>query len=89
MGKRIKGKKPDDSKTVRQWALLGRTPVDGAIPSYIWDVWEGPVTIYYLEGDTRDMTEEEHVSFLADMKGYSERYLKMFSDNWAKIKQGE
>ena len=79
MGKRKKGIKPVDSKTVRQWALLGRTPLDGAIPSYIWDTFEGPSSIYYLEKDTRDMTQEEYTAFVVDMKGYSERFLKMFS----------
>ena len=89
MGKRKKGIKPVDSKTVRQWALLGRTPLDGASPSYIWDTFEGPSSIYYLEKDTRDMTQEEYTAFVVDMKGYSERFLKMFSQNWFKIKRGE
>ncbi|WP_303042289.1 hypothetical protein [uncultured Bacteroides sp.] len=89
MGKRKKGIKPVDSKTVRQWALLGRIPLDGAIPSYIWDTFEGPSSIYYLEKDARAMTQEEYAAFLVDMKGYSGRFLKMFSQNWFKIKRGE
>ena len=31
---RRKGK-PEESKTVRQWALLGRIPIDAMKPSYI------------------------------------------------------
>ena len=29
--------KPENSRTVRQWALQGRIPLEGAKPSYIWD----------------------------------------------------
>jgi len=28
--------KPEKSKTVRQWGLLGRIPIEGALPSYFW-----------------------------------------------------
>ena len=80
MMKRKKGEKPEESKTVRQWALLGRTPLDGAVPSYIWDVQAGPHTIYFREEDTREMTEDERSAFKADMKGYSQKYIRMFSE---------
>lgn len=79
MVKRKKGEKPEESKTVRQWALLGRTPVDGAVPSYIWDIQAGPHTIYFHEEDTREMTEAEISAFRSDMKGYSQKYIRMFS----------
>lgn len=56
--------KPENSKTVRQWGLLGRIPVEGANPSYIWDDYYGrPCTYYYLEQDTREMTEAEKSVF--------------------------
>ena len=56
--------KPENSKTVRQWGLLGRVPVDGAEPSYIWDdYYRKPIRYYYLEQDTREMTEAEKSAF--------------------------
>ena len=79
MVKRKNGEKPAESKTVRQWALLGRTPVDGAVPSYIWDIQAGPHTIYFHKKDTREMTEDEISAFRSDMKGYSQKYIRMFS----------
>lgn len=52
--------KPENSKTVRQWALQGRIPVEGANPSYIWDNALGePRSVYYMYADTREMTREE------------------------------
>lgn len=56
--------KPENSRTVRQWALRGRIPVEGAKPSYIWDnVLGEPRSIYYLDVDTREMTKEEAAAF--------------------------
>lgn len=56
--------KPEYSRTVRQWALRGRIPVEGAKPSYIWDNALGePRSIYYLDVDTREMTKEEAAAF--------------------------
>lgn len=56
--------KPENSRTVRQWALRGRIPVEGAKPSYIWDNALGePRSIYYLDVDTREMTKEEAAAF--------------------------
>ena len=66
---RRKGK-PEESKTVRQWGLLGRIPIDALKPSYIWETQtDGPVTVYYHEENTREMTESEEAAFLADIKG--------------------
>ena len=59
--------KPENSRTVRQWALRGRIPVEGAKPSYIWDNALGePRSIYYLDVDTREMTQEEAAAFQED-----------------------
>ncbi len=56
--------KPENSRTVRQWALRGRIPVEGAKPSYIWDNALGEArSIYYLDVDTREMTKEEAAAF--------------------------
>ena len=56
--------KPENSQTVRQWALRGRVPKEGAKPSYIWlDGNRNPRSIYYLEEDTREMTPEEDAAF--------------------------
>ena len=61
--------KPEESKTVRQWAILGRIPIDALNPSYIWETQtDGPVTVYYHKENTREMTEEEKLAFLADTK---------------------
>ena len=76
---RRKRGKPEESKTVRQWALLGRIPIDALKPSYVWETQtDGPVTVYYHEENTREMTEDEKADFLADQKGYGQRYLQMF-----------
>lgn len=89
MWPRPKKGKPEDSKTVRQWALMGRIPIEGARPSYIWEAEDRAQTIYFHLRDTREMTEEEEAVFLADMKGYSERYVKMFSDEKGRVKYSE
>lgn len=66
--------KPENSRTVRQWALRGRIPVEGAKPSYIWDNALGePRSIYYLDADTREMTQEEAAAFQEDERIKKER----------------
>ena len=61
---RIRAGKPENSQTVRQWALRGRVPKESAKPSYIWlDGNRNPRSIYYLEEDTREMTLEEDAAF--------------------------
>ena len=66
--------KPENSRTVRQWALLGRIPVEGAKPSYIWDNALGePRSIYYLDVDTREMTQEEVAAFQEEERIKKER----------------
>ena len=66
--------KPENSRTVRQWALRGRIPVEGAKPSYIWDNALGaPRSIYYLDVDTREMTQEEAAAFQEDERIKKER----------------
>ncbi len=75
------------SKTVRQWALLGRIPIDALKPNYIWETQtDGPVTVYYHEKNTREMTEEEKADFLADQKGYGQRYLQMIIQEKKRLK---
>ena len=66
--------KLENSRTVRQWALQGRIPLEGAKPSYIWDNALGePRSIYYLEVDTREMTQEEAAAFQEDERIKKER----------------
>ncbi len=66
--------KPENSRTVRQWALRGRIPVEGAKPSYIWDNAMGePRSIYYLDVDTREMTQEEAAAFQEEERIKKER----------------
>ena len=66
--------KPENSRTVRQWALRGRIPVEGAKPSYIWDNAMGePRSIYYLDVDTREMTHEEAAAFQEEERMKKER----------------
>ena len=77
--RRRKGK-PEESKTVRQWALLGRIPIDPLQPCYIWETQtDGPVTVYYHENNIREMTEEERADFLADRKAFCQRYVKLIA----------
>ena len=84
---RRKGK-PEESKTVRQWALLGRIPIDAMKPSYIWETQtDGPVTVYYHEDNTREMTREERADFLADQKGYGQRYLQLIIQEKRRLKR--
>ncbi len=66
--------KPENSRTVRQWALRGRIPVEGAKPSYIWDNALGePRSIYYLDIDTQEMTQEEAAAFQEEERIKKER----------------
>uniref|UniRef100_UPI004057755D hypothetical protein n=1 Tax=Agathobacter sp. TaxID=2021311 RepID=UPI004057755D len=66
--------KPENSRTVRQWALRGRIPVEGAKPSYIWDNALGePRSIYYLDVDTREMTQDEAAAFQEEERIKKER----------------
>lgn len=66
--------KPENSRTVRQWALRGRIPVEGAKPSYVWDNALGePRSIYYLDVDTREMTQEEAAAFQEEERIKKER----------------
>ena len=51
---RKRGIKPENSKTVNQWGLRGRIPVDPLKPQYIWDnYYDVPQTIYYSEENKR------------------------------------
>ena len=85
--RRRKGK-PEESKTVRQWALLGRIPIDPLQPCYIWETQtDGPVTVYYHENNIREMTEEEKADFLADQKGYGQRYLQLIIQEKRRLKR--
>ena len=82
-------KKPEDSKTVHQWGLLGRIPKDGAEPNYLWtvsDFYQNEVvtTVYYLEVDTRPMTEQEKEMFFVDRKGFAKRYADFFTEEMRK-----
>ncbi len=82
--------KPDNSKTVNQWGLLGRVPIDPLRPQYIWDnYYEVPQTIYYLDKNTREMTEEEKADFKADRKAFNQRYLKLIVDERERLRREE
>jgi hypothetical protein len=82
--------KPEESKTVRQWALLGRIPIDPLRPSYIWETQtDGPVTVYYHEENTREMTETEKADFLMDGKAYRQRYLQMIIQEGARLRRAD
>ena len=71
---RIRAGKPENSRTVRQWALRGRAPKEGAKPSYIWlDGNRNPRSIYYLDVDTREMTPEENAAFQESERLKAER----------------
>ena len=82
------GIKPENSKTVNQWGLRGRIPVDPLKPQYIWDnYYDVPQTIYYLEENTREMTEEEKADFRADRKVFSQRYVKLIADERERLRK--
>lgn len=83
-----RGIKPENSKTVNQWGLRGRIPVDPLKPQYIWDnYYDVPQTIYYLEENTREMTEEEKADFRADRKVFSQRYVKLIADERERLRK--
>lgn len=85
---RKRGIKPENSKTVNQWGLRGRIPVDPLEPQYIWDnYYDVPQTIYYLEENTREMTEEEKADFRADRKVFSQRYVKLIADERERLRK--
>ncbi|MGL5254249.1 MAG: hypothetical protein ACRC9L_04505 [Brevinema sp.] len=73
-------KKPENSKTVNQLALMGKIPKQGASPSYILTVGDKPTTIYFLEEDSRDMTLDEKQYFEENSKAYCENYIKIVQD---------
>ena len=75
-----RGPKPENSRTVNQWGMRGRVPIDPLKPEYVWDNYYGvPQSIYYLEDNTREMTEEERADFLADRKAFCQRYVKLIA----------
>ena len=68
--------------------LRGRIPVDPLKPQYIWDnYYDVPQTIYYLEENTREMTEEEKADFRADRKVFSQRYVKLIADERERLRK--
>ena len=85
---RKKEPKPENSKTVSQWGRLGRIPIDPLKTRYIWDnYYDVPQTIYYLEENTREMTEEEKADFRADRKVFSQRYVKLIADERERLRK--
>ena len=46
-----------------------------------------PQTIYYLEENTREMTEEEKSDFLADRKAFSQRYVRLIADERERLRK--
>lgn len=75
--------KPEESKTLRQWGLLGRVPKEGTLPSYLWiekneEGMEYIRTVYYHADNTREMTDEEKEQFMADSKSFVRKYVDMF-----------
>ena len=83
-----KGPKPENSRTVNQWGLRGRIPIDPLKPQYIWDNYYGvPQSVYYLEDNTREMTEMEKADFLADRKTFCQRYLMIISDELERLRE--
>ena len=76
-----KGPKPENSRTVNQWGLRGRIPIDPLKPQYVWDNYYGvPLSIYYLEDNTREMSENERLDFQADRKAFCQRYVQLIKD---------
>ena len=71
-------------------ALFGSPfpPVRPLKPQYIWDnYYDVPQTIYYLEENTREMTEEEKADFRADRKVFSQRYVKLIADERERLRK--
>ena len=86
---KIRAGKPENSQTVRQWALRGRVPKEGAKPSYIWlDGNRNPSSIYYLDVDTREMTPGEDAAFKEGERIKNERRKERMKEMWDKRKQG-
>ena len=80
-----KQKNPINGKTVRQLGRLGLIPLDNAVPSYLWDIYSNSgerivTTVYFLEKDTRPMTEEEYARFLASPKAYNQAYADKYTE---------
>ena len=63
--------------------------IKGERPRYNRESENSDKTIYYNLRDTREMTKEEEAGFLADTKGYSERYVRMFSDEKGRVRYPE
>ena len=85
---RKRGVKPENSRTVSQWGMRGRIPVDPLKPQYIWDNYCGvPQTVYYHENNTREMTEEEKAEFNVDRKAFRQRYVKLVTDEQERLRK--
>lgn len=83
-----RGPKPENCRTVNQWGLRGRIPIEPLKPQYVWDNYYGvPQSIYYLEENTREMTEDEKVDFLVDRKAFCQRYVKLIVDEIERLKK--
>ena len=83
-----RGPKPENSRTVNQWGMRGRVPIDPLKTQYVWDNYYGvPQSIYYLEDNTREMTEEEKADFLADRKAFCQQYMKLVTDELERRKK--
>ena len=90
MGRQKKEPKPENSKTVSQWGRLGRIPIDPLKTRYIWDNYYGvPQSVYYLEDNTREMTDDERADFQADRKAYRLRYMKFITEELERRRRGE
>lgn len=80
-----KQKNPINGKTVRQLGRMGLIPLDDAAPSYLWDIYSNSgesivTTVYFLEKDTRPMTEEEYARFMENPKSYSQAYADKYTE---------
>lgn len=89
---RRKNGKTEESKTVRQWTLLGRIPIEGTSPSYLWTDYDKNDqryirVVYYHLDNIREMNEEEQQKFLADKKAYSQMYGDEFMELWGMKKR--
>lgn len=63
-------------------------PIDPLKTQYVWDNYYGvPQSIYYLEDNTREMTEEERADFLADRKAFCQQYMKLVTDELERRKK--
>ncbi len=90
MSRQKKEPKSENSKTVSQWGRLGRIPIDPLKTQYIWDNYYGvPQSVYYIEDNTREMTDDERADFQADRKAYRLRYVKLIADELERQRRGE